>query len=104
MPVLINQSINHYSFEFPASSRSHAVFRIALAHSDPETGETAESRISLVDLAGSESNAASAEFSAERRQEGVNINKGLSVLNRCIAAICNKEKYVPFRDSVLTKV
>ena len=80
------------------------MFRITLAHSDPETGETAERMMSLVDLAGSESNAASAEFSAERRQEGVNINKGLSVLNRCIAAICNKEKYVPFRDSVLTKV
>lgn len=81
------------------------MFRIALAHSDPETGETAERRISLVDLAGSESSAASApEFSAERRQEGVNINKGLSVLNRCIAAICNREKHVPFRDSVLTKV
>ena len=80
------------------------MFRITLAHSDPETGEATESRMSLVDLAGSESNAASAEFSAERRLEGVNINKGLSVLNRCIAAICNKEKYIPFRDSVLTKV
>ena len=80
------------------------MFRITLAHRDPETGETAERRISLVDLAGSESNAASAEFSAERRQEGVNINKGLSTLNRCFAAICNRDKYVPFRDSVLTKV
>lgn len=86
------------------SSRSHAVFRIALARTNPDTGETTESKISLVDLAGSESSAASGGCGHDRRQEGVNINKGLSVLNRCIGAICDKEKYIPFRDSVLTKV
>ena len=60
-------------------------------------------RLSLVDLAGSESTGR-AETNGERRTEGVNINKGLSVLGRCVGAICRKEKHIPFRDSNLTKV
>ncbi len=60
-------------------------------------------RLSFVDLAGSESTAR-AETNGERRQEGVSINRGLSTLGRCVAAICKRDKHIPFRDSSLTKV
>ena len=86
------------------SSRSHAVFVVSLEKVDPETGERVENKMSLVDLAGSESSAASAECGPERLKEGVNINKGLSALNRCFVSICNGDRHVPFRESTLTKV
>lgn len=81
------------------SSRSHAIFRLTVSH----PGHAGDQKISLVDLAGSES-AGKAHTEGERRTEGVNINKSLSVLNRCFTAICDREKHVPFRDSNLTKV
>uniref|UniRef100_A0A673BFV4 Kinesin motor domain-containing protein n=1 Tax=Sphaeramia orbicularis TaxID=375764 RepID=A0A673BFV4_9TELE len=72
------------------SSRSHAV-----------------SKLSLVDLAGSE-RATKTGAAGERLKEGSNINKSLSTLGLVISALAdqgagkNRNKFVPYRDSVLT--
>ena len=86
------------------SSRSHAVFRLTLERRRREgEADGSSCRLSFVDLAGSESTER-AETDGARRREGVSINVGLSVLGRCVGAICKKERHIPFRDSSLTKV
>ena len=64
------------------------------------TGEKV-SRISLVDLAGSE-RAVKTGAAGERLREGSNINKSLTTLGLVIAKLAEQDKFVPYRDSVLT--
>ena len=65
------------------------------------------SRISLVDLAGSE-RAVKTGAVGERLKEGSNINKSLTTLGLVISKLSDqssskaKDKFVPYRDSVLT--
>ena len=59
------------------------------------------SRISLVDLAGSE-RAVKTGAAGERLREGSNINKSLTTLGLVIAKLAEQDKFVPYRDSVLT--
>ncbi|XP_031784044.1 kinesin-like protein KIF13A isoform X10 [Nasonia vitripennis] len=94
------------------SSRSHAVFSVILTQTliDPKSGVSGEkvSRISLVDLAGSE-RAVKTGAVGERLKEGSNINKSLTTLGLVISKLAdqnsngkNRDKFVPYRDSVLT--
>jgi kinesin family protein 13 len=94
------------------SSRSHAVFTVILTQTlvDTQSGVTGEkvSRMSLVDLAGSE-RAVKTGAVGDRLKEGSNINKSLTTLGLVISKLAdqssgnkNKDKFVPYRDSVLT--
>ncbi|CAJ0610426.1 unnamed protein product [Cylicocyclus nassatus] len=92
------------------SSRSHAVFNITLTQilKDVEKDFTGEkvAKISLVDLAGSE-RAGKTGAMGKRLEEGGNINKSLTTLGMVISALAErsngkKEKFIPYRDSVLT--
>ncbi|GMT33536.1 hypothetical protein PFISCL1PPCAC_24833, partial [Pristionchus fissidentatus] len=93
------------------SSRSHAVFMIKLTQILTDTvknfsGEKV-AKISLVDLAGSE-RAQKSGAVGKRLEEGGSINKSLTTLGMVISALAEKsnnakkEKFVPYRDSVLT--
>uniref|UniRef100_A0AC35TU92 Kinesin motor domain-containing protein n=1 Tax=Rhabditophanes sp. KR3021 TaxID=114890 RepID=A0AC35TU92_9BILA len=91
------------------SSRSHAVFTIRLAQTIKQEGKDfcgeKVAKISLVDLAGSE-RAQKTGAIGKRLEEGSNINKSLTTLGMVISALAErskkKEKFVPYRDSVLT--
>ncbi|KAL7545548.1 hypothetical protein ACHAWF_008898 [Thalassiosira exigua] len=94
------------------SSRSHAIMSVMIeqvTRGSSEDGEeavvTCRSKFNFVDLAGSE-RAKRTNAKGQRLREGININKGLLVLGNVISALGSgdKKKFVPFRDSKLTRL
>ena len=91
------------------SSRSHAVFQITVTKKPKASGVTTivlEGKLNLIDLAGSE-RASKTNNRSERMREGANINTSLLALGRCITALGENYrtgKYIPFRDSKLTRL
>ena len=79
------------------SSRSHAIYSLCL-----KTEENT-SKIQFVDLAGSE-RVGKSGVSGESLKEALLINKSLSALQDVISALENKQKHVPYRNSVLTRL
>eukprot|EP00578_Thalassiosira_sp_NH16_P016541 CAMPEP_0181108648 /NCGR_PEP_ID=MMETSP1071-20121207/17742_1 /TAXON_ID=35127 /ORGANISM="Thalassiosira sp., Strain NH16" /LENGTH=1002 /DNA_ID=CAMNT_0023192265 /DNA_START=14 /DNA_END=3022 /DNA_ORIENTATION=+ len=63
------------------------------------------SKFNFVDLAGSERQKRT-NAKGQRLREGININKGLLVLGNVISALASgdEKKFVPFRDSKLTRL
>lgn len=79
------------------STRSHAILQLTLQHN----GIT--SKLSLIDLAGSERQ----QEKGQRMVEGANINKSLLALGHCITLLSdpkNRGKYIPYRNSKLTRL
>ena len=102
------------------SSRSHTIFTICVdavkvvinkgKGGESKTIMKTSSKISLVDLAGSEkwSSSQLAKLESGRVKESIAINKSLSALGKCVAALSsqaqgNKNIHVPYRDSKLTR-
>ena len=101
------------------SSRSHAVYMVKIEKRVKYTPEQLEelekkgeapdqsmtkSTLYLVDLAGSE-RVSKSKATGSRLDEAKNINLALLALGNCIQALSDKKaKYVPFRDSKLTRL
>ena len=97
------------------SSRSHAVIQIQVEVKEKSEGievEIINSKFSLIDLAGSE-RASATQNKGIRLIEGANINRSLLTLGNCITAlsesstnndITKNSRYVPYRDSKLTRI
>jgi kinesin family member 11 len=89
-----------------ASSRSHSVFTITMHMRDQGLdGEeiVKVGKLNLVDLAGSE-NISKSGAKDQRAREAGNINQSLLCLGRVISALVEKQGYVPYRDSKLTRL
>eukprot|EP00055_Hartaetosiga_balthica_P004465 m.11732 g.11732 ORF g.11732 m.11732 type:complete len:1033 (-) comp3880_c0_seq1:693-3791(-) len=91
------------------SSRAHTIISILFEQITKENNreKTKRSEINLVDLAGSE-RAGKTGAEGQRLKEGANINKSLGTLGKVIQALAkrkgSKEQFVPYRESVLTKL
>ena len=100
------------------SSRSHAVYMVKVEKREKipkevydQTASTkfrdksmTRSTLYLVDLAGSE-RVSKTKVSGTRLNEAKNINLALLALGNCIQALAEgKSKYIPFRDSKLTRL
>ena len=94
------------------SSRSHAVLQLVLEQAPSATANGAplraqRARLNLVDLAGSErvQNVEGGGLGHAHQRELAHINKSLSALANCIAALAQEGRtHVPYRDSVLTRL
>mmetsp|Transcript_26367 Transcript_26367/g.51946 ORF Transcript_26367/g.51946 Transcript_26367/m.51946 type:complete len:846 (-) Transcript_26367:262-2799(-) len=86
------------------SSRSHTVFQLFIdGQHRVYKKQKVSSSLNLVDLAGSE-RVSIAQTTGQQKKETAAINRSLSALVGCIAAIGNKQKHVPFRDSKITQL
>ena len=88
------------------SSRSHAVLQVFLKQKNKDAGLSAEvkiAKLSMIDLAGSEKGGVTGAKGA-RFREGSNINKSLLALGNCINALADGAKYIPYRNSKLTRL
>ena len=92
------------------SSRSHAVFMVKIekryqrSEDNERNSAVIASTLNLVDLAGSE-RVKKSKATGLRFDEAKNINLALLALGNCIQALADKKsKYVPYRDSKLTRL
>lgn len=93
------------------SSRSHAIMSVMIEQITRSTDDVggdaivaSNSKFNFVDLAGSE-RSKKTHAKGQRLREGININKGLLVLGNVISALALGDgKFVPFRDSKLTRL
>ena len=88
------------------SSRSHSIFTLYVEAFEEVDGKSryTSSKLNLVDLAGSE-RASKTNAKGDRLKEGTMINLSLSALGNVIQALIDgKSKYIPYRDSKLTRL
>ena len=102
------------------SSRSHAVLQLRItktprpppaldaapAAADGDSGVAVTQligRLSIVDLAGSE-RTKKTHAEGLRLKEATDINVSLLALGNCVAALAGKQRHIPYRDSVLTRL
>ncbi|KAM9814306.1 kinesin-like protein KIF17 [Neosynchiropus ocellatus] len=96
-----------YTLMNKESSRSHSIFTIHLeiCRTDPAGQDHLRAgKLNLVDLAGSERQSKTGA-SGERLREATKINLSLSALGNVISALVDgRSKYIPYRDSKLTRL
>ncbi|XP_051933069.1 kinesin-like protein KIF17 isoform X1 [Hippocampus zosterae] len=96
-----------YTFMNKDSSRSHSIFSIHLEMCRTDAAGQDHLRVgklNLVDLAGSERQSKTGA-TGERLREATKINLSLSALGNVISALVDgRSKYVPYRDSKLTRL
>jgi len=85
------------------SSRSHAVFQVYIEITNKLDSQVQRVKLSMIDLAGSE-RASATGCKGIRFKEGANINKSLLALGNCINNLSDGIKYIPYRDSKLTRL
>jgi kinesin family protein 5 len=92
------------------SSRAHTVFLITLTQRGAVLGEDADggerlisSQLALVDLAGCEQ-VKQSKVVGQRLREAVGINSSLLVLGKCITALSEGRRHVPYHEAKLTKL
>lgn len=85
------------------SSRSHAVFQVYIEIINKLDSQVQRVKLSMIDLAGSE-RASATGCKGVRFKEGANINKSLLALGNCINNLADGIKYIPYRDSKLTRL
>jgi kinesin family protein C2/C3 len=85
------------------SSRSHSVVTVYCEGVDIASGAKISGRLHLVDLAGSE-RVSRSEAAGDRLKEAQHINKSLSALGDVVAALLEKRKHIPYRNSKLTRL
>mmetsp|Transcript_10409 Transcript_10409/g.18853 ORF Transcript_10409/g.18853 Transcript_10409/m.18853 type:complete len:328 (-) Transcript_10409:215-1198(-) len=83
------------------SSRSHLVLSVYVIASNRASGAQTIGKLHLVDLAGSE-RLSKTGATGDRLKEAQNINKSLSALGDVIAALQQRSKHIPYRNSKLT--
>ncbi|EFC35988.1 kinesin [Naegleria gruberi] len=86
------------------SSRSHVILMITVEQKSSSDKSVKRGVLHIVDLAGSERVFKSGS-EGQRLEEAKKINKSLSALGNCVAALTEENVYhVPFRDSKLTRL
>eukprot|EP00698_Gefionella_okellyi_P016615 TRINITY_DN4763_c0_g1_i2.p1 TRINITY_DN4763_c0_g1~~TRINITY_DN4763_c0_g1_i2.p1 ORF type:complete len:1583 (-),score=398.20 TRINITY_DN4763_c0_g1_i2:53-4801(-) len=94
------------------SSRSHAIVLLTVSRRDVHVDTSAtdstdhsvlKGKLVLVDLAGSE-RVKKSGVTGKQHDEAIAINLSLSTLGNVIHALAEPTRYVPFRDSVLTRL
>eukprot|EP00659_Diplonema_papillatum_P009694 gene9694-15054_t len=85
------------------SSRSHSICQIKVVQEDDVLKNVTTSQLNLVDLAGCES-LGKTGAKGQTAYEGTRINLSLTTLGIVISQLCKNEKYISFRDSLLTRV
>lgn len=85
------------------SSRSHSIFIVHIDQKDVETGTRKSGKLHFVDLAGSEK-VGKTNVSGQQLEEAKMINKSLSALGMVINALTERQSFVPYRDSKLTRL
>ena len=94
-----------------ASSRGHTVFLLSITQrgegkhgeSDDGSERLISSQLALVDLAGCEQLKQS-KVTGQGAREAIGINSSLLVLGKCITALSEGRRHVPYQEAKLTKL